>query len=114
MLIIFKFRFPSLMTETKVFFSTSGKAKAIACLVTLRKQPELSVLFERYAEIKKATSNTMVLNGNHKNLRQQLPMIKKQSTYIISEHVGEESHHNTVLSRVFLTESTNCLYNHHL
>lgn len=36
------------------------------------------------------------------------------STYIISEHVGEEGHHDAVLSRVFLTESTDCLYNHHL
>lgn len=63
--------------------------------------------------VKKAALNTMVFNGKHKNLR-ELPVIKQWSTYIISEHVGEESHHDAVLSRVFLTESTNCLHNHHL
>lgn len=59
--------------------------------------------------IKKAASDSRAYK-----FKEQLPVMKKQSTYIISEHVGEERHHDTVLSRVFLTESANCLYNHHL
>lgn len=109
-----KVLFSFLYERNRSVFSAGGKVKAIVCSVIISQQPEAGTLSEGHADtVKKATLSTMVFNGDH-NLREQLPVIKKWSTYIISEHVGEESHHDAVLSRVFLTESTNCLHNHHL
>lgn len=38
----------------------------------------------------------------------------KSVTYIVSEHVGQEVHHDTVLPGILLTQSADSLHHHHL
>lgn len=48
------------------------------------------------------------LAGKRQNVTQARP------TYIISEHVGQEVHHDAVLPRILLTKSADGLHHHHL